>query len=354
MQSIWIISANPLEVFNRLNRLFPYLKVELSPWGELLNNPSVCNNKNLVISFPFSNMSPENIQCFGDQVRAYVKNGGCFIDVDDPSGFFTDTFSDKFQESKSIQIEKASLITGSPLFTDQVGVGLIESQSCGTALLFQKQPDMNPIVQVQGQDDLLAAFSFPIEKGFVIFWGLPLGWLDDKQQDKLFSYLISSGQTQLLQKQVRERQNLERAEIVTQRVFMLMENAAPDPISFSLPTEQNALVMLGWEGNARIHLHIEDGQHHMALDHSSDRSPIVWGASMPGGEWHCQVLLSSSECEAMPVLLTILSTPPLLRRKYPQKPIPAHPQVKRCRYCHMPLNSSMLYCPTCGKKVEDS
>ncbi len=354
MQPIWIISANPPEVFSRLNRLFPTLKVELSPWGELLDNLSVCVYQNLVISFPSSDISPENIQCLGEKIRAFVKKGGCLIEVDDASELFTGIFSNKFPESKSIQFEKISLIAEDPLLVDQGGVGLLRSLAGETALLFQKQADMNPIVHVHEQDNLLAAFSFPFEEGFVIFWGLPLDLLEDEQQDRIFSYLINSGQTQFLQKQARERQHLERADIVTQRAFMMIENTAPDPITFSIPSEQNALVMLGWEGGARLHVHIEDGQHHMALDHSSDRSLIVWGASMPGGEWHCQVSLSSSECEAIPALLTILSTPPLLRRKYPQKPVPAHSQVKRCWYCHMPLNSSMLYCPACGKKVVDN
>jgi hypothetical protein len=330
------------------------MKVELSPWRELLDNPSVCIYKNLVISFPFSDISPEHIQCLGEKIRAFVKSGGCLIDVDDPSELFTGTFSNKFPESKSIKIEKTSLTAGDPLLVDQVGVGLVEKLSGETALLFQKQPDMNPIVQVHGKDDLLAGFSFPFEKGFVIFCGLPLGLLENEQQDKFFSYLIYSGQTHFLQNQARERQHLERADIVTQRVFMMIDIPAPDPITFSLPSEQNALVMLGWEGDARLHLHIEDEQHHMALDHSSDRSPIVWGASLPGGEWHCQVSIFSLKCDVVPVLLTIFSTPPLLRRKFPQTYASTRFRIKHCRYCHMPLNPSMLFCPACGKKVEDN
>jgi hypothetical protein len=353
MQPIWIISENPTDVFDRLNRLFPYLRLRLFPWEGLDTHSNGILHENLVISFTTKDTAPESFQRFRVKVQLFLESGGCLIGLDDPFDLFKETFPEAFRDRRPINIDKSTLISTDPLLANWAGKSLVENLPGQSALLFPKQRNMKSIICFLEQDEMLAAFSFPFENGFVIFWGLPPGLFTEEQKDELLTYLINNSQTHLLQTNAQEKKRLERAEIVDQHMLMMNSTTLMKPITFSLSPELNAMVMLDWEGNAGFHLHIEDGQHHMALDHSSDRTPMVWGASLPGGVWLCQVSLSSSESEVIPALLTILSTPPLLRRKSPQKPPSSHSQVRRCRHCHMPLHPSMLYCPACGKKVEN-
>lgn len=354
MQPIWITSSNPQEVFNRLNRLFPFLRMRICAWKDLWDNTSTIYDENLVIASPEPGTPSENITQIAESFQAFLEKRGCLIGLADSFELFTSSFPDMLHESKPVESESISLIVVDSLLATQIGTEQVKGIPGQTVYFQSRHKELNPLICLPGQEDLLAAFTFSCKNGFVIFWGLPLELETEEQKDALFTFLITRSLTHSLQEKARERQHLERAEVVIQHAFMMTQNTRIDPVVFSLQTDKNAMVILNWEGNARLHLHIEDEHNHMGLDHSSDRSPMVWGAPLTGGEWHCQVSLISTDDAVVPVLLTVFSVAPLLRRKTPQRPVPPSPQPRRCRFCNMPLNSTMLYCPACGKKVENT
>jgi hypothetical protein len=194
-------------------------------------------------------------------------------------------------------------------------------------------------------------FSFDHGDGMVICQPFPLGALE--KEDMLLAYLEAFAQTRSLRVSMQEKAHNQRAAVMAEYPLLLSKENPAFTVEFSPPPGKNAMVLLDWEGDARVHLHIEDGQQRMALNHIRESGFFAWYSPMPEGKWYCKAELVETRETIVPALLTCCAINPPARQKHPQGYHPNPGRVQRCPKCKMPLNPAMKFCPACGREVEN-
>ena len=149
-----------------------------------------------------------------------------------------------------------------------------------------------------------------------------------------------------------EKVHSQRAEVAAEYPFLLSSENPVFTVDFSPPQGKSAMVLLYWEGNARVLLHIDDDQQLMALNHTRDSGPFAWYSPKPGGKWSIKAEVAETSKKFLPALLTCCVIDSPARQKLPQGYRFNPGRVQRCPKCKMPLNPSMKFCPACGRKID--
>jgi len=348
MQANWIITSNPEAIRDKVAAATGLPTWKAGAWDELAVDSA--GQQNLFLSdFPAAEQQ-EQAAAFAGRLRDYVQNGGCLTVLGESASLLALVFPEKVTGFRRIEPGKAQLKAVEPALAYLTGEYFPIELTAPLVVPAVLPDSLQVFIQQDVPDPEPVVFAFEFGSGSVICQPLPPGSIEG--EDTLLAFLPATAQAQSVRPAMLEKAKKEHAAIAAEYPLLLSAEKPVVSIGFSTPQGKSALVLLYWQGNARVQLHIEDERGRVALNHTRESPPFAWYAPMPGAAWHCKAELLESRDPVLPVLLACCTIDPPARKKYPQGNPAGAGKVRRCPKCKMPLNPTMKFCPACGRKVD--
>lgn len=350
MQTNWIIASNPEKIMEKLAEETGLHAWEKTAWTDHLQGSSPLLKGLRISDFPNKDQDGERIAAFAYSLRDYVLSGGCLTVKGESASLLPLVFPDTVMGTRWIEAGQAVFSVSDPALANLVGSSIQIETPVPVEVPRIENDGLRTFVQTDVPNPVALVFSFQYGNGLVICQPFPLGTFD--QDDILLVFLAAIAQSQSLRVSMFEKVRSQHAAVMAEYPLLLSKENPAFSIEFTPPQGKNAMVLLHWEGDARVHLHIDDEQQRMALNHTRESSPFAWYSPMPNGKWYCKTELIESHENVLPALLTCCSIDSPARKKLPQEYRFNPSKVQRCPKCKMPLNPTMKFCPACGRKVE--
>ena len=348
MWANWIITSNPEAIRDKVAAATGLPTWEAGTWGEMAREPAGQQALN-VSDFPAAEQQ-EQAAAFASRLREYVQNSGCLTALGESAALLALAFPEKVTGLRRIEPGKAQLKAVEPALVYLTGEHFLIELTAPLPVPAVLPDSLQVFIQQDAPDPAPVVFAFAFGGGSVICQPLPPGSIEG--EDTLLAFLSATAQVQPVRSAMLEKAKKERASVAAEYPLLLSTEKPAASIGFTPPQGKSALVLMYWQGNARVHLHIDDERGRSALNHTRESPPFAWYAPMPGATWHCKAELLESRDSILPVLLACCLIDPPARKKFPQGN-PAGPgKVRRCPKCKMPLNPTMKFCPACGRKVD--
>ena len=349
MQANWIITSSPEKVKDKVAAT-GLQTWEISAWADMAGDPA--RHQALILSdFPAAEQQEEQAAAFAGSLREFVQNGGCLTALDGSTSLLTMAFPEKVTGIRWLETGQAALTVTDPALAQIAGEHLLPGLTAPLAVPQAQPEDLRVFIQLDAREPVPVVFAFEFGNGLVLCQ--PILQSSMERYDTLLEFLTAAAQSLPFRLGMLDKAKKERALIAAEYPLLLSAESPVSSVCFTPPQGKSALVLLYWQGNARMHLHIKDELGRIALNHTRESSPFAWYSPMPGGTWHCKAELVESQDGVLPALLACCNIDPPSRRKFPQG-TPAGPaRIRRCPKCKMPLNPTMKFCPACSRKVDE-
>ncbi len=350
MQTNWIIASHPENVVRKNTPGTGLQTWEIAFWTACLPGSTQLNKGSFISDFPDKDQEGDRRAAFIQSMQDYVLGGGGLTVLGESTSLLPLAFPDKVTGTTLLEAGMTALSVSDPALANLAGSSFEVDTSAPVEIPQVELEELRAYVLTQDPDPFPAVFSFGYGEGLVICQPFPPGVLE--KEDEIFSFLAATARTRALRVSMLKKVRSQRAAVMAEYPLLFSKENPAFSIEFTPPQGKNAMVLLHWEGDARVHLHIDDEQQRMALNHTRESSPFAWYSPMPNGKWYCKAELIETHEKVLPALLTCCSIDSPARKKLPQEYRFNPSKVQRCPKCKMPLNPTMKFCPACGRKVE--
>lgn len=350
MPSIWVIGRDSQQTTQKLGSLFGSTSIGSISIRQVIECPEVYQEGIFSISLPAALPDEKSLKTLTQNLRNFVQAGGSLVGLQGSATRLQAAFPETALQLTQMKAGELTMTVCDPALAEITGATLTFSTDQSWEML---QPDTADTFQVYLTTE--APVQTPVVYSFVSGIGMvfsqPLETHNRIWDDALFKHLFASAFVHPLNIKARQKQKMEHAVPLVEYPMVFPMITPAFPVEFSPAEDKIAMVMLHWDGDSKLHLHIEDELQRMVLNQSSSQSTMVWSASLPGGKWYCSITQPEEHGVIVPAILSVCAAEPFAMRKLPQKPSSIPHQSKRCPACNMPLNHTMRFCPACGRKV---